>query len=169
MIICYYGNGKGKTTAALGLALRASGYRKKILFAQFIKGEWKTGEDKALGKLKNITHKKFGLGFVGIKNDQKPLAEHKAAAASGLEYVKQNMNKYNIVVLDEIFGAIKGKLVAADDIVALIKNKPEKVVLVLTGLPKISKILKYCDIATEMKNIKHPYQKGQLAQKGIDF
>jgi cob(I)alamin adenosyltransferase len=169
MIICYYGNGKGKTTAALGLALRASGYNKKILFAQFIKGSLQSGEDKALKKFKNITHKKFGLGFVGIKGDNRKLSEHRAAAQKGLKYIQKNGRKFDIIVLDEVFGAVKGRLIEESEIIDIIKNCSPKTHLIFTGSPKIQQILDYCDLMSEMKNIKHPYQKGQLAQKGIDF
>jgi len=170
MIITYYGNGKGKTTAALGLALRSSGYDKKILFVQFIKSpKSKTGEDVALKKIKNLTHKKFGLGFVGLLQDSHTPQEHRLAAQKGLKYVIKELGNYELVILDEVLGAIKGKLIDEKSILDLMNLISKNQTLVLTGRPKYKRIISKCDLATEMSEIKHPFQKGQLAVKGVDF
>lgn len=168
MIISYYGDGKGKTTAALGLALRGSGYEKKILFAQFIKSpQSKTGEDKALKKIKFLEHKKFGLGFIGIKGDQKKFSEHRLAAQKGLEYVNSSIESFDFIILDEIFGAIKGDLINSEQVLSLVRNS--KKIFVLTGRPAISSILKVSDLVTHMKNIKHPFDNGSLASEAVDY
>ena len=170
MIITYYGNGKGKTTAALGLALRASGYNKKILFAQFVKSPKSiTGEDKALKKIHNLTHKKFGLGFVGLLKDSRSLEEHALAAQKGLNYISKHMKEFDIIVCDEILGAIKGRLLKESDVKKLIQSVLPSQSLIFTGRPKYKSILELSDLATEMEEIKHPYQKGTLAAEGIDY
>ncbi|MFH1855237.1 MAG: cob(I)yrinic acid a,c-diamide adenosyltransferase [bacterium] len=170
MIITYYGNGKGKTTAALGLVLRASGYGKKILFIQFIKSPKSiTGEDKALKKIKNLTHKKFGLGFVGLFRDSHKISSHIQAAQKGLKYVFRNMGKFDIVVCDEILGAIKGGLIKVSEVEDLIKNFSKAKYLILTGRPKYKRLIDLSDLVSEVKEIKHPYRKGKLAIVGIDY
>lgn len=170
MIITYYGDGKGKTTAALGLALRSSGYRKKILFAQFVKSPKSlTGEGKALKKIKGLVHKKFGLGFIGLYDDSKPLEEHRKAARKGLEFVLDMRNKFELIVLDEVLGAIKGNLLKMDEVADLIKDFPKDKDLVLTGRPRFKKIIELSDLVSEMREIKHPFRRGKMAKKGVDY
>jgi len=170
MIIIYYGNGKGKTTAALGLALRASGYKKKILFVQFIKSPKSiTGEDKSLKKIPHLVHKKFGLGFVGILGDRQALNAHRKSAESGLKFIKSNLPKFDLIICDEILGAIKGKLIEISDVVELIFTIEKSQHLVLTGRPKFKKLIDLSDLVTEVKEIKHPYRQGKIAVCGIDY
>lgn len=170
MIITYYGNGKGKTTAALGLVLRASGYNKRILVGQFVKSPQSvTGEDKALKLIPNLKHKKFGLGFVGIYSDKKLLKEHQEAAQKGLDYLGKNLDKFDVIVADELLGAIKGGLVSIAEVVDLIKSFPTDKDLVLTGRPKYQKIISLSDLVTEMAEVKHPFKRGKMAKEGIDF
>lgn len=168
VIISYYGDGKGKTTAALGLILRASGYDQKILFVQFIKGEFETGEDEALGKIKNLTHKKFGLGFVGIMGDDRDHDEHKNAAIGGLRYVLDHLDSFDIVVLDEVFGAVHGGLIGLSEVLDLVK-RCDKIDLVMTGRPKIDELINVSDLVTQMKSVKHPFDRGHAAKRGIDY
>jgi len=170
LIITYYGNGKGKTTAALGLVLRASGYNKKVLFAQFIKSPKSiTGEDRALKKIKNLTLKKFGLGFVGLFRDSQKISAHIQAARKGLKYVKSNMDKFDIIVCDEILGAVKGGLIKINEVENLIKNFDKCKHLILTGRPKYKRLIDLSDLVSEVKEVKHPYRKGKLAIAGIDY
>ena len=170
MIIIYYGNGKGKTTAALGMALRASGYNKKILFAQFIKSPKSlTGEDKALKKIPNLVHKKFGLGFVGLLKDSHSLEEHRVAAEQALTYVEENLEKFDMIVCDEILGAIKGKLIKISEVKKLISSLENNQHLVLTGRPKYKELIDLADLVTETKEIKHPFNERRTAIQGIDY
>jgi len=169
LVITYFGDGKGKTTAALGLALRASGYDKKITIIQFIKGDWISGEEISLKKFKNAKLIKTGLGFIGIKNDKKSLTEHREAAIKGLELVKREIKNCDILILDEVMGAIKGKLINEKDVLDLINKKPTDTTLVLTGSPKIGKIIDNSDLVTQMCKIKHPYDKGIDAIHGVDY
>ena len=170
LIIVYTGNGKGKTTAALGLTLRASGYDKKILIIQFIKS-WFTGEKKALEKFPNVEFQQMGEGFVKILGDNKPIADHRNSAKNALKVAQEKItsSKYDIVVLDEIFVALHENLILLEDVFTIIKEKPETLDIVLTGRNAPEEIIEIADLVTEMKEIKHPYQKGVLAKPGIDF
>ena len=171
LTIIYIGDGKGKTSAAVGLAVRAVGTGMRVLFLQFVKGNWQSGEISILEKLPNITVKVLGKGFVGILDDQKPLVEHIKAALDALEQSKKALisGVFDLVILDEALSAIESKLLSVDDIASLIKAKPEQVHLCLTGHKRIKRLIDLADLVTEMKMIKHPYYKGILAQKGIDF
>jgi len=171
LTIIYIGDGKGKTTAAAGLAMRAAGTGMKVLFLQFVKGDWKSGEIAVLEKMPNVNVKILGKGFVGILGDKKPLAEHVKAALDALELSKKALvsGVYDLVVLDEAISAIESKLLTVEDILSLIKAKPEQAHLCLTGHKRIRKLIDAADLVTEMKMVKHPYYKGILAQKGIDF
>lgn len=168
MILTFYGDGKGKTSAALGVALRASGYSRKILFCQFIKGDWKTGEDIALKKIKNLTHRKFGIGFVLPQDDTKRKEEHIEAGGRGIKFVIKSAKQYDLIILDEILNAVKLKIIDIDDVLKIIKDNKKKD-LILTGRPKIKKIIDVSDLVSEIKKIKHPFDKGIKAKKGIDY
>jgi cob(I)alamin adenosyltransferase len=173
--IIYIGNGKGKTSAAAGLAVRAAGTGFKVLYLQFVKGDWPSGEREILSKLKNVDVKLMGRGFVGILGDRKPIAEHiKAAKAAMAESIKAlnppaGRKKYNLVILDEAISAIEAKLLTVDDVVKIIKSKPAEIHLCLTGHKQYKKLTDLADLVTEMRMIKHPYYKGILAQRGIDY
>jgi cob(I)alamin adenosyltransferase len=172
LVIVYTGNGKGKTTAALGLCVRAVGYDEKVCIIQFIKGSWKYGELDGIKKLApNVELHQKGLGFVGIIDDKLDKSEHIKAAREALEFVKDKITNggYDIVILDEINVAVKLGLIDVDDVLKIIDSKPEKLDLVLTGRDADEKLIERADLVTEMKEIKHPFQKGIMAQKGIDF
>ena len=171
LTIVYTGDGKGKTTAALGMALRTVGWGGKVLIIQFIKA-WKTGEHKAIENfLPDIKIVPAGEGFVGIMGDRKPKETHKASAQKALYFAKTEImsNKWQMVILDEINGAIEGGLIALKDVVELLNGKPIDVTLVLTGRKAKSEIITQADLVTEMQKIKHPFDSGILAKKGIDF
>lgn len=171
LIIVYTGNGKGKTTAALGMALRTVGWGGKVLIIQFIKA-WKTGEHKAIEKyLKDITIIPAGSGFVGIMGDRKAKEEHQASAQKALQLAKKEIMSKNwpLVILDEINGAIEGKLVNLKDVLTLLASKPDEVTVVLTGREAKPEIIEKADLVTEMNKIKHPFDSGILAKKGVDF
>ncbi len=170
LVILYTGEGKGKTTAALGLILRAAGYNKKILLVQFGK-KWFSGELKSLKLLNNVKVIQGGKGFVKILGDKLPLEEHKKAvqATFGILYKEVSGGKWDVVVADEIVGAASAGLLPEGLVVKLITDKPASLDLVLTGHHASKKIIELADLVTEMQQIKHPYQKGILAKKGIDF
>jgi len=189
LVICYIGAGKGKTTAAMGMAVRAAGDGKNVFILQFVKtpnqssaqiqeGEWPVSSEinffdnvsyqSDIGKIEN---EQVGLGFVGILGDKKEKDVHIRAALKGVERAREiiTSGEYDVVVLDEIISALEVGILEERDILDLIKLKAPLQHLVLTGHNKYPKILKQCDLVTEMKMIKHPYYKGILAQKGIDY
>jgi cob(I)alamin adenosyltransferase len=172
LVIVYTGNGKGKTTASLGLCVRAVGYDQKVCIIQFIKGSWKYGELDGIKRLEpNVEFYRKGLGFVGIIDDKLDKSEHVRAASEALAFATEKVRsgKYDIAILDEINVAIHLELIKVDDVLKLINGKPESLDLVLTGRNAKDEIIERADLVTEMKEIKHPFQKGIKAKKGIDF
>jgi len=172
LIIVYTGGGKGKTTAALGLAIRSIGHGWNVCMIQFIKSSWRQGDIKAV----KLLAPKFelistGAGFVRILNDKIPLSEHRRAAIKALEISKEKITsgRYKIIILDEINYALSLKLIRLKDIMELIHLRPQHVTLVLTGDKANKKVIHEADIVTEMKCIKHHYVQGIKAIEGIDF
>ncbi len=163
----YTGDGKGKTTAALGVCLRASGAKKKIYIAQFMKlGIY--NEINSIKLLKNfIEIEQFGTGnFVGNKISVKEIEK----AKKGIEKLKKKSSsgKYDIIVLDEINVAIHYKIIPVSDLINIINNKEKYTELIITGRNANSKIIKMADLVTEMKEIKHYYKIGIKARIGIE-
>jgi len=169
MVQVYTGNGKGKSSAAFGLALRAIGRGLKVYIIQFIKGGFDYGELYIVDKLPNLKLKAFGRGkFVTEKPPGKvdvELAEEALALAE--EVVKSG--EYDIVILDEINVALNLKLIKIEKVLELIKNKPKHVELVLTGRYAPNEIIEAADLVTEMREVKHPFNKGYQARKGIEY
>lgn len=172
LVIVYTGGGKGKTTAALGMALRAVGYNHKICMIQFIKGSWHYGEIDSVRRLNpEFELIPAGKGFVGIIDDKSPLEDHKKIAKEAMKITEDKVQSgdFDIVILDEINYALDLNLIEINDVLDLIESKPNKVNLVLTGNHAKKRVIERADLVTEMKEIKHPYQVGIKAKKGIDF
>ena len=172
LVVVYTGGGKGKTTAALGLVLRAVGYNHKVCMVQFVKGSWHYGElDSAKRLAPEFEMITAGKGFVGILDDKSPLEEHVKAANDTLTISKEKImsGKFDVVILDEINYAIQLELLKLDDVIDMIKSKPAELDLVLTGNHATKEIIELADLVTEMKEIKHPFKSGIKAKKGIDF
>ncbi len=172
LVIVYTGKGKGKTTAALGIVLRAVGHGYKVGMIQFIKGEWYYGELTSSKRLEpEFELIAAGRGFVGIIDDDHPIEEHEKAAKDAIEVAKQKIasGDYDIMILDEINYALKLNLISQEDILDVIAAKPEKTSLVLTGNYVPEAVMDAADLVTEMREIKHPYQRGIKAKKGVDF
>ncbi|MDP8887807.1 MAG: cob(I)yrinic acid a,c-diamide adenosyltransferase [Thermoproteota archaeon] len=172
LVIVYTGKGKGKTTAALGIVLRAVGHGYKVGMIQFIKGEWYYGELTSSKRLEpEFELIAAGRGFVGIIDDDHPIEEHEKAAKDAIEVAKQKIasGDYDIMILDEINYAVKLNLISQEDILDVIAAKPEKTSLVLTGNYVPKAVMDAADLVTEMREIKHPYQRGIKAKKGVDF
>jgi cob(I)alamin adenosyltransferase len=174
LVVVNTGNGKGKSTAAFGLAMRAAGNRLRVLIVQFIKGRWKTGEQSAVAMLAPYVEiYQMGRGFTveHLRDERIPMEDHTAAAAAAFAFAREALlsGRYAMVILDEILGAIRADLVPLDDVLALIGDKPEAVHLVLTGRGAPEALLAAADMATEMREIKHHYRAGITAQRGIEF
>ena len=172
LVIVYTGNGKGKTTAALGMALRAIGYDHKVCMLQFIKGSWHYGEMDSSKKLEpNFELIAVGKGFVGILVDNSPREEHEKYAAEAVRICREKIfsEKYDVIILDEVNYAITLGLIDVQEIIKIIKEKPSELDLVLTGRDVKEEIVELADLVTEMKEIKHPFKSGIKAKKGIDF
>lgn len=172
LVIVYTGKGKGKTTAALGIVLRAVGHGYKVGMIQFIKGEWYYGELTSSRRLEpEFELIAAGRGFVGIIDDDHPIEDHQKAAKDAIEVAKQKIasGNYDVMILDEINYAAKLNLISQQDILDVIASRPEKTSLVLTGNYVPEAIMAAADLVTEMREIKHPFQRGVKAKKGIDF
>lgn len=173
MFIIFTGNGKGKTTAALGQALRAIGDGKKALMVQFIKGPWKSGEDSSQTKLApDFKIVKTGKGFVGIGDDKLPIEAHEKAAAKGLDYAdwEASTGSWDIIILDEIWNALHLKLVTTEQIKEFIdKYIGQLEHLILTGRNCPQEFVDQADLVTEMREIKHPFASGIAGKKGLEF
>ena len=175
LVIVHTGDGKGKTTAALGLALRAWGDGLSVLILQFIKGGWHYGELHAIDALAKsdaggtIELRQRGLGFTR-KGDVEE-AEHKRAAREALDEAREEITSgaWNLIILDEINYAVKFGLLDVHDVLALLDVRPPSLHIVLTGREAASEIIARADLVTEMKLVKHPFQQGVKAQKGIEF
>jgi cob(I)alamin adenosyltransferase len=172
LVIVYTGKGKGKTTAALGIALRAVGYNQKVCMIQFIKGSWHYGEMTSSKRLEpEFELTAIGKGFVGIIDDTSPIEDHKKIAEEALQVARNKINSeaYNIVILDEINYAVNLGLINLADVLDIISNKPDSVSLVLTGNHVKNEVIEKADLVTEMKEVKHPFKSGIKAKEGIDF
>ena len=168
LVQVYTGNGKGKTTAAFGLALRAIGRGLKVYVIQFIKGGFDYGELYIVDKLPNLTLKAFGRGkFIVDKPSKEDIKSAEEALSLAESVVKSG--EYDIVILDEINVALNLKLISLERVLGLIKNKPRHVEIVLTGRYAPNEIIEIADLVTEMKEVKHPYNKGCQARRGIEF
>jgi len=172
LLVVYTGNGKGKTTAALGMCVRAVGYDWKIALIQFVKGSWKYGELKGLKRLApNVELSVIGEGFVGILDDKKEFSEHRQAAQKGIRLAREKISSgdFQLVILDELNVALDLKLVDRDEVEELLEVRPEGLDLVITGRGAPDWLIERADLVTEMEEIKHPFQKGIEAKKGIDW
>lgn len=194
--IFYYGKGKGKTTAVIGLAARAAGAGMDVFILQFVKapepkpgeklqsGEWPVSSEinffeaarRALEKTANknigkIQSQEVGAGFVGILGDKKQRVVHIKAAKKGLDLAKKiiKSDEYGLVILDELVSALELNLLTEKEILALLASKPKHLHLAYTGHDLFRKIAAASDLVSDIKMIKHPYYKGILAQRGIDF
>ncbi len=172
LLIIYTGNGKGKTSAAMGTAFRAVGQGLRVMMVQFIKGSWHYGE---LDTAKMIPDHRFqivpmGRGFVKIgteKPDPQDVEMVRACWEAGKE--KMMSGEFELVVFDEINYAIHYGMLPADEVAEALAKRPDSVHVILTGRNAHPKLVEAADLVTEMKEIKHPFEKGILAARGIDY
>jgi len=184
LVQVYTGNGKGKTTTALGLGFRAAGHGLKVCMIQFLKGAHYLGELESARKVKNFKIFQFGAPCPWSKDMEKGVIhcgscrycftiheDDKKKAKIGMEFALDAVSSgdYDVVILDEINVAVDKKVVDLKEVLNLIKSKNRKTELVLTGRGAPKEIIEAADLVTEMKEIKHPYMKGVEARVGIDF
>ncbi len=172
LVIVYTGDGKGKTTAALGMAFRSAGHRYRVAVVQFIKGTMRAGEEQAAAMLAPyIDWTIGGRGFTAGPLNRATREEHVRAAQETLRIAEEKLlsGEFRMVILDEILGAINAEIVTVEQVLSLIARKPEAVHLVLTGRGAPPEIIDAADLVTEMRLVKHPYEQGIVAQKGVEF
>lgn len=172
LVIVHTGPGKGKTTAALGLALRAVGQGLRVVMVQFIKGSWHYGELEAAKMLGEDRFRilPMGRGFVKV-GVEKPDPEDVRLVEEAWSFASENIlsGEYDLVVLDEINYAISYHMLDPEKVLEALRRKPEMIHVVLTGRNAHPAIVEFADLVTEMRDIKHPYQRGIVAQRGIEY
>jgi len=172
LVIVITGHGKGKTTTALGIAVRACGHNMRVCIIQFMKGDLYTGEWDGIKKLgSQVELLSTGKGFCGIQGNPYPYEEHRENAQDAIQLTHQKMEsgQYDILILDEINNALKLRLVDLEQVLKIIHGKPPLMHLVLTGRDAHPQIIEMADTVSEIKEVKHAYQKGIEPQPGIDY
>jgi len=169
LVEVFTGSGKGKTSAALGVVLRAAGQGLRSHIIYFMKGEYPYGERKVFPLLPNVTYQSFGHEDFVDPNNVKD--EERQQARQGLEAARQALagGDYDLVVLDEINIAVAWKLIGIEEVLQLIEDKPQNVELILTGRHADPRLIERADLVTDMVEIKHPFRKGIKARRGIDY
>jgi cob(I)alamin adenosyltransferase len=171
LVIVMTGRGKGKTTSALGIALRAAGYGMRVCIIEFIKGDMYSGEIDGIKRLSpNVELHLTGKGFCRIRGNKYTHQEHRADAQDALlAKEKMSSGKFDILILDEINNALKLELIDLPQVLELMEDKPLPMHLILTGRDAHPEVIKRAHTVTEMKEIKHAYEQGIEPQKGIDY
>jgi len=169
MVQVFTGDGKGKTTAALGTAVRSLGHGLKVFVAVFMKGDYPYGEWEALSSFPNATVERFGFREFTDPHNIKPEEREQAEQALAAARKAMLSGKYDVVILDEVNVASAWTLIKTEDVVSLIEERPPHVELILTGRRADKRLIALADLVTECVKIKHPYDKGTLARKGIEF
>lgn len=172
LIVVITGNGKGKTTSALGMAVRACGHGLRVCIIQFMKGDLYAGEWDGIKLLDcAIELHATGKGFCGIQGNPYPWAEHRANAQDAIDLVHEKIDSggFDLLILDEINNAVKLKLVDLEQVLAILRAKPPLMHLILTGRDAHPEIVELADTVSEIKEIKHAYRKDIEPQPGIDY
>jgi cob(I)alamin adenosyltransferase len=179
--LVFYGDGKGKTSAAFGVALRAVGRGWKVLMIQYTKmGEWPKGEP--MGEIVGAQRLapdfeviSTGIGFVNIFGDTYTFEEHREAAQKGLELYRERAvsAEYDLIILDELLGAVSQGQIDLEQLLDVIRTRPRELSLLITGHDDerkfIDQVVAEADLATEMRKVKHPFDEGHQARKGLDY
>jgi len=173
LVIINTGTGKGKTTAALGMALRAAGHGQKVLILQFIKGAWKTGESKIMERLRpEIEMIQLGKGFIKIEDGKLKITQKdRDDAARSLQFARGKIinGSYDMVILDEMNNLLAYGLIETEEIIRLIEERPKASSIVLTGRGAPEELIDIADTVSEVREIKHAYSRGIKAKKGIEY
>jgi len=169
LLIVYTGDGKGKTTAALGLVFRALGRKYRVAVVQFIKGKWKTGEAMMAKELADrVDFFPMGDGFTWVtQNYEQDVASARHAWAKCLELLADS--RYHMVIFDELNYVIRYNFLSVDEVLEGLKRKPPHTHVIITGRDAPPALIDVADLVTEMRQIKHPYQAGIKAQPGVDY
>jgi cob(I)alamin adenosyltransferase len=168
LLLVYTGHGKGKTTAALGLAFRALGRGWRVAVVQFIKGKWRTGERIFAETLPNLTFRVMGRGFTWESDD---LSRDRAAARAAWNEAATLIadGVHQVVILDELTYVINFGFVPADEVLEVLRSRPPHVHVVVTGRNAPDELVALADLVTEMQKVKHPFDQGRKAAPGVDF
>lgn len=167
-IIVHTGDGKGKTTAAFGAAMRASGHGLRVAVVQFIKGVWDYGEVRAVEGCSNIEVTRIGSGFTWLAEDP---SEPRALAQEAWEVSREFAfsDRYDLLILDELNCAVAEGYVGVDEVLGLLAAKPDRLSIIITGRGAKSEIIDAADTATDMRCVKHAFAQGVPARKGIEY
>jgi cob(I)alamin adenosyltransferase len=172
LVVVLTGTGKGKTTSAMGMALRAVGHGLKVCIIQFMKGDMFSGEKDAVRRLApQVELHMTGKGFCGIRGNPYPFEEHRANAQEAMRLAKEKMlsGQFDVIILDEINNALHLKLLDLPQVLSLLDQKPTLLHLILTGRDADPAVIERADTVTEMREIKHAYRQDIEPQKGIDY
>lgn len=172
LIVVITGYGKGKTTSALGMAVRACGHGMKVCIIQFMKGDLYAGEWDGIKQMNcAIELHTTGKGFCGIQGNPYPWAEHRDNAQDAIDLVREKIasGTYDLLILDEINNALKLKLVDLDQVLDILRSKPPLMHLILTGRDAHPEVIELADTVSEVREIKHAYRKEIEPQAGIDY
>lgn len=173
IVLVHTGDGKGKSTAAFGLAIRAVGQGQRVGIVQFIKGTWKTGETKSIERFPEIDHVVSGDGFTWNTQDrERDIASVRRGWDTAVDMIEQSRGdhpKYDLVILDELNIALGMDYLRIDEVVEVLANKPEELSICVTGRGAKPELIAVADTVSEMKLIKHAYEAGIKARRGIEF
>jgi cob(I)alamin adenosyltransferase len=169
LVEIYTGNGRGKTTAALGVVLRAVGHGLRVHIVFFMKGNYPYGEQAILAQLPEVSFSRYGADHLLSPDDVNDNQREQGRLALDSARAAMLSGQYDLVVLDEVNIASAWAIVAVDEVVKLIKDKPEGVALILTGRYADQRLIDMADLVTEMIEVKHPYTKGVLSREGFDY
>ena len=172
LLLVFTGDGKGKTTSALGTAMRALGYGWKVAMIQFIKGTWKYGEMNTIEEFGDrFELHRMGAGFYKIMDDDLPEEVHRAAASKAIDLLVNKLNAadHELVIADELNVAYSTGLIDEADLNRVLAAKPAHIHLIITGRRAPAILIDAADLVTEMREVKHPFQSGIKAQPGIDY
>jgi cob(I)alamin adenosyltransferase len=168
LVLVHTGAGKGKSSSAFGVVVRALGWKQKVGVVQFIKGKWKTGERLFFERLGDVTWHTMGEGFTWDTQDkERDIAAAQAAFAKGREMMESG--DYDLIIMDEINIAMRYDYISVQDVIAGLDARDSRTGVILTGRDAKPELCEYADLVTEMTEVKHPFKAGIKAQRGVDF
>jgi cob(I)alamin adenosyltransferase len=168
LVLVHTGAGKGKSSSAFGVVVRALGWKQKVGVVQFIKGKWKTGERLFFERLGDVTWHTMGEGFTWDTQDkERDIAAAQAAFAKGREMMESG--EYDLIIMDEINIAMRYDYISVQDVIAGLDARDSRTGVILTGRDAKPELCEYADLVTEMTEVKHPFKAGIKAQRGVDY